>query len=385
MTSRLCYLDNAATSFPKPPTVGAEMANCINSYCGNAGRGAHRLSLVAADKIYACREAICRLVGAPGEESVIFVPSCTYGLNLIIKGVLGQGDHVLISDMEHNAVLRPISRLAELGAVSFSTFPALGARRLSEDEMLAGIEKRIRPNTRLVLVTPCSNICSYSLPIRKIGELCKKNNVLFAIDAAQTIGHYKIDMQEMNINFLSAPGHKGLFGPQGSAFVAINSSIPLETLIEGGNGVDSLMSRMPLTLPERHESGTLPLPSIVGLHEGIKFVGSIGEDEIHRHECRLFRRLRDGLCEIGGVSVHAPECEGSTLSFNLDGISVEQVCSLLDGEGICVRGGFHCTALGHRALGTQDTGTIRASFSCFNSHTDIDRLLAAVRRAVGQK
>lgn len=380
MNDRLCYLDNAATTFPKPKTVAREMARCIDTYCGNAGRGSHRLSLISANKIYDCREQICSLLSAPAPENIVFVPSCTYGLNLIIKGILKAGDHVLISDMEHNSVRRPIEKLAREGKIAFDTFSALSAPNRTDDEILNEIKNKLRKNTKLLICIHQSNICSYSLPVHKIGELCKKMNVLFALDVAQSIGHYNIDMQKMNINFLAAPGHKGLYGPQGSAFVAINSSFMLETLIEGGNGINSLIPEMPDFSPERYEAGTLPLPSVVGLLEGIKEVRRRGIDTICEHERELFCKLRDGMLNISGAKVYLPEREGNTLLFNLKDVSAERVCAFLDEKNICVRGGFHCSALAHMSLGTQNTGAVRVSFGIFNTASDVDKLLSAVNQ-----
>lgn len=382
MNDRICYLDNAATSFPKPSAVTREVARCLRDYCGNAGRGSHKMSLFAVQKVYECRELLSSLIGAPSPESITFVPSCTYGLNLIIKGILRPGDHVILSDMEHNAVWRPIVKLARDGIITYDVFSALSQPNRSEKELLTEIERKIKKNTRLIICNHQSNICSYSLPIHKIGELCKNFHVLFALDVAQSIGHYNIDMQKMNINFLSAPAHKGLYGVQGAGFVAINSAEILDTLIEGGNGVDSLLPQMSDLAPERYEVGTLPLPAIVGLYEGAKFVKSIGIDAIRDHERELFRYLRDGLLEIGGSTVHLPEFEGNTLSFNIDNHSAEAVCRALDDANICVRGGFHCTALAHKALKTDNTGTVRVSFCIFNRKSDIDKLLSAINNFI---
>lgn len=336
------------------------------------------MSLFAAQKVYECRELLSSLIGAPSPESIAFVPSCTYGLNLIIKGILRRGDHVILSDMEHNAVWRPIVKLARDGIITYDVFSALSQPNRSEKELLTEIESKIKRNTRLIVCNHQSNICSYSLPIQKIGELCKKYHVLFMLDVAQSIGHYNINMQKMNIDFLAAPAHKGLYGIQGAGFVAINSAEILDTLIEGGNGVDSLLPVMPDLSPERYEVGTLPMPAIVGLYEGVKFVKSIGVDAIRDHERELFRHLRDRLSGIRGATVYLPEFEGNTLSFNLCGHSAEQVCAALDAANICVRGGFHCTALAHNALKTDSTGTVRVSFGIFNTKSDIDKLLSAV-------
>ena len=380
MKSKIIYLDNAATSFPKPPSVTKEVVKCLENYSGNAGRGAHKLSLFATKKIYECREEICSLINAPMPENIVFVPSCTYGLNLILKGILNQGDHVLISDMEHNSVYRPISRLANEGKIIFDAFSALSSEKKDDETILKNIEKKLRKNTKLLICAHQSNICSFSLPIDKIGNLCKKYNILFALDVAQSIGHYKIDMQKSNVNYISAPGHKGLYGPQGSAFVVINSENLLEPLIEGGNGIYSLENKMPDFLPERHEVGTLPLPSIVGLHKGIKEVKLRGIDEISHHECELYRYLREKLLNIDGITVYAPEYQGNTLSFNYSKLTAEKLCSLLDQENICVRGGFHCSALGHTSLGTKETGAARVSFGIYNTRKDIDKLLSIINK-----
>ena len=382
MKTNFCYLDNAATSFPKPKNVSIEVARCINTYCGNAGRGSHKLSLFAAQKIYDCRDAICSFINAPTPESIIFVPSCTFGLNLIIKGILKQGDHVLVSDMEHNSVYRPISKLKKEGKITFDIFPALSLSDKSNDNILNEIKKKLRTNTKLIICNHQSNICSYYLPIEKIGAFCKENHILFAVDSAQSMGHLQIDMQKMNIDFLCAPGHKGLYGLQGSAFIALNNSTLLDTLIEGGNGINSLDPYMTDIVPERYEAGTLPLPCIVGLFEGIKEVSRIGTKYIHSQEEELFKYARDGLMNIKGVCVYAPNFVGSTLLFNIDSLTAEKVSSALDEQNICSRAGFHCSPLAHTALGTQNSGAVRISFGIFNTKTDINKLFSVISKMV---
>ena len=375
MNNKICYLDNAATSFPKPKNVINEVNKCLSTYCGNAGRGSHRLSLQAANKIFECREQICKLINAPLPENIIFVPSCSYGLNLVIKGALNYGDHVLISDMEHNSVLRPIHKLASEGKITYDVFSCL---LKSENEIINSIKSKIKPSTKLIICNHQSNICSFVAPIDKIGELCKKFDILFAVDVAQSIGHSIIDINKSNANYIVAPAHKGLYGIQGCGFVAINSNNNLQTLIEGGNGIFSLEKTMPDFLPERHEVGTLPLPSIVGLGEGIKTVSDKGIDNIAVQERELFHRLRNGLLSINNVTVYAPDFEGNTLSFNINNMSSERVSTILNEQNICLRAGFHCSALAHTSLGTAETGTVRASFGIFNTKKDIDKLLLAV-------
>ena len=379
MKGEICYLDNAATSFPKPRSVILGVSDCLSNYCGNAGRGSHRLALLAAQKIYQCREEICSLVGADAAENVVFVPSCTYGLNLLIKGILKQGDHVLISDMEHNSVYRPIKKLADEGKITYDIFNFLSTEDKSPEALGSEIEHRIKPRTRLIICAHQSNICSLSVPVDKIGEICRKNHILFALDTAQSIGHAPIDMQKMNIDFLVAPSHKGLYGPQGCGFVVFNSKEILDTLVEGGSGINSLDGEMPRDIPDRFEAGTLPLPSIAGLYEGIREVRSLGIDTISSHERGLFRALRDGLMTIRGATVYMPEHEGNTLLFNIGDIPCTEVGALLDARGICVRSGFHCAALAHRSLGTEKRGAVRASFGIFNSRRDVERLLTACR------
>ncbi len=380
MKNRICYLDNAATSFPKPQNVKNEVARCLESYCGNAGRGSHKLSLIAANKIYDCREAICSLINAPTPENIAFVPSCTFGLNLIVKGALKRGDHVLISDMEHNSVFRPIYKLQKSEIVSYDVFSALSLEDKSTDSILKSIQSKLCKRTKLLICNHQSNICSYSLPLEEIGALCKENRILFAVDCAQSMGHLDIDMQRMNIDMLCAPAHKGLYGLQGAAFVAFNTRILPDTLIEGGNGINSLEPYMTDIIPERYESGTLPLPSIVGLNEGIKEINIIGASYIREHERELYRYLRDRLLNIKGARVYAKDFEGSTLLFNIDDFSAEAISSILSENNVCVRSGFHCAPLAHKSLKTENTGAIRASFGIYNTKSDTDKLLSLLNK-----
>lgn len=374
----VCYLDNAATTYPKPERVINEVEKCMRTYCGNPGRGAHSLSLAAANKIYDCRCAAARLIRSDMPENIFFVPNTTYGLNMIIKGILKDGDHVIISDMEHNSVYRPVYKMAMEGKISFDVFNALGIaekEKPSAEKICSEIQKLIKKNTKLLICNHSSNICSFSLPIEEIGKLCKRNNIIFAIDAAQSAGHSDLNIRKMQINFLCAPGHKALYGPQGSGFVAINDdNTILETLIEGGNGIESLSGEMPLFSPERYESGTVSTPCIAGLCEGIGEVLNIGVNTIGEYENFLFDRLLDNLCNIKNITVYAPEYKGGTLLFNISGFASDAVASVLNKQGICVRGGFHCTALAHKSLKTPSHGAVRASFGIFNTVEDIDKL-----------
>lgn len=382
----LIYLDNAATSYPKPPDVYSEVVRALIQYGGNPGRGSHRLSLMASEKIYECREAAASFFGVSELERVFFTLNATYALNTVIKGVLRRGDHVLISDMEHNAVFRPIYRLARQGEITYDVFRSFcGDTQRSAVKICADIARRMRKNTRLLICTHQSNICSMTMPIREISELCKRNGVLFLVDGAQSAGHTDISVDELGLSALCLPSHKGLYGPQGGGMVILGRGVNPATLVEGGNGVDSLDGKMPDLSPEKYESGTLPTPAIAGLCEGIKFIRSVGTGVVGDHDAELFRLTRDSLSSIRGVRVYLPEYEGSTLLFNIDGLSSERVGELLGKRGICVRGGYHCTALGHRTLGTRDGGAVRVSFGLFNDKRDIERLTDAVNGIVKEK
>lgn len=373
------YLDNAATSFPKPAAVYDEVYRCMRRYCGNAGRGAHSLSLGAAKKIFECRTLLSEMFGVGELERISFTLNTTYALNTVIKGLLRRGDHVLISDIEHNAVLRPIYKLAMRGDIEYDVFPSLAnADRRSPTLICAKIASLLRPNTKMVICSHASNICSMSMPIKEIGEFCSRHGLLFVVDAAQSAGHYPIEVDGMGISALCAPSHKGLYGPQGAGIIALGKGISPDTLIEGGNGINSLDGDMPLFSPERYESGTLPTPAIAGLCEGMKFLREVSLDEIASHEAKLYILARERLCNISGISLYASKYVGSTLLFNMDGISSERLAGKLDSYGICVRGGYHCSALAHKTLGTPEGGAVRISLGAFNHDSDIDALCRAL-------
>ena len=383
---RLIYLDNAATSYPKPPEVLGEVMRSLIQYGGNPGRGSHRLSVMASEKIYECREVTASLFDVSDPERVFFTANATYALNTVIKGLLRRGDHVLISDLEHNAVYRPIYKMASLGFIEYDIFDSLSSDPKRNAAKICGnIAKLMRKNTRLVVCTHQSNICSVTMPIYEISELCRRCGVLCVIDGAQSAGHMDISVDRSGVSALCLPSHKGLYGPQGCGMVILGKGVRLSTLAEGGNGVDSLDGKMPDFSPERYEAGTLPTPAIAGLCEGIKFVSSVGAEVCAEHDTELFRYTKDKLLNIAGVRIYLPEREGSTLLFNIEGLSSERVSEKLSKEGICVRGGYHCTALGHKTLGTTNGGGVRVSFGLFNDKQDIDRLAEAVERIIKEK
>lgn len=377
----MIYFDNAATSFPKPREVTREVLRCLTRYGGNAGRGSHALSMAAAEKIFECRERLAKLFCVSDPARVFFTMNTTHALNTVIKGTVRQGDHVLISDIEHNAVYRPIYKLAEEEKITFDIYPSMICdERATPTRICAGIARLIKPQTSTVIATWSSNLCSYSLPIAEIGRFCKRHGINFIVDGAQGAGHIPLDFDTSEIDALCVPGHKGLLGPQGSGAVLLKKDFFPDTLTEGGNGVNSLDGNMPLFSPERYEAGTLPTPAIAGLSEGIKWVSERGVEDIAEHEKILFRYANERLCDISGIKVYANKYEGSVLLFSLEGISSETLARRLDGFGICTRGGFHCCSLGHKALGTQEDGALRISFGALNTEREIDTFIDTLKK-----
>ena len=376
MTENIIYFDNAATTFPKPRKVLDAAYDCASNYCGNAGRGSHALALRSAEAIYSAREAVASLFSAKA-ENVIFSLNTTQALNLAIKGVMSRGGHMLISDMEHNSVLRPVAKLQKERKITYDVFPThKNGLPLPTEDILSGIIRRLRPNTRMICAIHTSNICSYSLPIREIGALCRRHGLLFAVDAAQAAGHTEISLEDDNIDILCAPGHKGLYAPQGVGITVLRDGLTLDTLIEGGNGVNSLDLGMGSISPERYEGGTLCTPAIVGLTSGIGFINELGINTIAAHEHELYKRAHSSLSSLGDIEFYGCETSGGTILFNIRGIHPDELGSILASNGFCLRTGYHCAPLAHKTLGTPDGGAVRMSFSVFNTEKEIDSLCA---------
>jgi cysteine desulfurase family protein len=381
----MIYLDNAATSFPKPRCVYDEVNRCMRTYCGNPGRGSHPLALAASEAIFDCREKLSRYFHATSPEQIVFTLNATYAINFVLKGLLHPGDHVLISDMEHNAVLRPIVRLAAQGIIEYDVFPTMltneeERRARNATRLCARIAARIKPNTRAVICSHQSNLCSAALPLAQIGAFCRRHGLLFIVDAAQSAGHLPLDMQSMCIDALCAPGHKGLYGIQGCGFAILREGLTPDTLIEGGSGYASLDAVMPDALPERGEAGTLPTPAIVALSTGVDYLSRLDTDSVAAHDRALFRHLCERLENMKGYHIYLPEYEGSTLMFHRDGIASDRIGQYLAHRGICVRTGYHCAALGHQTLQTPDGGGVRVSFGLFNCKKDVDTLCDVLRK-----
>ncbi len=381
MNGNIIYFDNAATTFPKPQGVLDAAYECARSYCGNAGRGSHTLAMRSAEAIYSAREAVASMFSA-SPENVIFTMNTTQSLNLAIKGIMSRGGHLLISDMEHNSVLRPVAKLQRERKLTYDVFPThRKGLPLPTDEILSGIIKRLRSNTRMICAVHTSNICSYALPVREIGALCRRHGLLFAVDAAQAAGHVGISLEDDGIDILCMPGHKGLYAPQGVGIVILREGLTLDTLIEGGNGVNSLELTMGNISPERYEGGTLCTPAIAGLCAGLEFLNGLGLGTVASHEHSLWERAHRSLSAIGGIEFYGDERAGSTLLFNLRGTPADEIGEHLAQNGFCLRTGYHCSPMAHRALCTPEGGAVRLSFSVFNTEAEVDALCDCISDA----
>ncbi len=375
----MIYLDNAATTYPKPLIVKNAVSNSF-MYSANPGRSGHSLSIKAAETLYECRSRICDLFNFDKPENIILTPGCTFALNTVIKGVLKKGDHVVISSLEHNSVSRPLESLKEKGMVSYSIAKVY---EKDPDKTLESFRNALRDNTRLVICTHASNVFGIKLPVSRIGALCRYYGVLFCIDAAQTAGICNIDINEIGADYICSPGHKGLYGPMGTGFLIINTDIIPESITEGGTGSSSGGLKQPQMLPDKFESGTLNLNGFAGLIQGINFVHRKNPLSIAQHEMRLIRNLYNDLMSIKGVKLYTSEPEIDhyvpLLSFNLDGVNSEELAMYLDKKyGIAVRAGLHCSPLAHSDFGTDSMGTVRVCPSVFSTNYDMQKLVEAV-------
>ena len=373
------YLDHAATSWPKPTAVQRAVYDCLSRAGGNPGHGSHALSDAAAQLVYDCRSALADMFGA-SPERVIFTSGATHALNLALHGSLRQGDHVLCTEMEHNAVYRPLCALGEQRGVTFDTIvtPASDVRTGTARIVTDAAAKK-RPNTRMLVCAHMSNIVSSVMPLAALGAFCKRHGMLFCVDAAQSAGHLPIDMEQMQIDLLCLPGHKGLYGLQGCGALILGKNVTIAPLMQGGNGVFSLQGSMPEQPPERYEAGTLPTPAIAGLLAGIREVQTRGIGTIAAQDKHLYDRARAMLTRFAGVHIYASHCRGPVLLFSHDRIPADALGAELDKRGICVRAGFHCAALGHTTLHTPDTGAVRLSFGMDTSPSDLDALYSALK------
>jgi cysteine desulfurase family protein len=373
----MIYLDNAATSWPKPPGVARAMSNALTSGMGNPGRTSHRLSMDAALMVQECRENLAQLFAIANPLRICFTSNATEALNLAIKGVLSPGDHVICSSMEHNSVWRPLVALEER-SVELTVVEA-DPNGITD---VASIERSIKVNTKVIAVLHASNVNGAIQPVAEIGRIARERGIAMLVDAAQTAGSIPIDVEAMHVDLLAFPGHKGLLGPQGTGGLFVNERVNLRPLKEGGTGSDSNSPHQPLYYPDKLESGTLNVPGIAGLNQSVRYLLQKSVAQIARREATLTRRLLAGLMKIDGVTVYGPPAEmprAAVVSFNLRCMDPVIVANELERRGdIACRPGWHCAALAHRTQGTQDTGTVRLSPGSFTKMTEIETVLGIV-------
>ncbi len=371
------YLDNAATSFPKPEAVYTAVDQTLRSVGASPGRGGHREALAATRIVFAAREAAASLFGVADSARIAFTASATEALNVALFGLLQPGDRVVTSTLEHNAVTRPLRALQERG-VTVVKVPA--DRQGFVDP--AAIKQACSETTRLVVLTHCSNVTGTLQPIEAIGPWCRRQGILFLVDAAQSAGQFGLDVAGMGIDLLAVPGHKGLLGPPGTGLLYVREGVELRPLIYGGTGGNSHSDLPPEEMPERLEAGTLNTPGLAGLHAGIEFLLREGVSAVRARETELLARLIDGLREIPEVELYGSldsRFHAGVLSFNLAGRDPAEIGFLLDRDhDIVCRVGLHCAPDAHRTIGTFPRGTVRVSPGYFSTETEIEHLLSAV-------
>ncbi|WCK54516.1 aminotransferase class V-fold PLP-dependent enzyme [Aneurinibacillus sp. Ricciae_BoGa-3] len=369
----ITYLDNAASTWPKPEGVAEAMMEAVRDYGANPGRGGHQLSMKASTIVYKARVKLAQLFSIKNPNDIVFSANATMALNQAIKGYVKPGMHVITTSLEHNSVRRPLEFLKRTAQIDITYIKPSNKTSILDD-----IAKAVHKDTGLIVVSHASNLLGSILPVAEIGQLAYDNRVPFLVDASQSAGVLTIDVEKMHIDMLAFPGHKGLYGPQGTGGLYINPKIELVPLVHGGTGSQSEAIDQPATRPDRFESGTLNTPGIAGLLAGLEFVLETGVEAIHQKEKKLADKAVERLSSITGIEIIGRNVELERLgviSFTMSGIEANELAYVLDQEyGIAVRAGFHCTPLAHETAGTMETGAVRISFGYFNEEKDVDKL-----------
>jgi len=381
----MIYLDNAATSWPKPESVYQTMDEFLRKKGGNPGRGGHSMSLAAEEAIEETRVLIARLINALEKDRIIFTLNCTDALNLGLKGLLKQGDHVITSCIEHNSLVRPLKKLEQQG-VKVTRLPPSSEEGFVSS---ASIEEAITEETKLVVITHASNVTGIMQPIEEYGAIVRGHDLIFMVDAAQTAGIYPIDVQANNIDLLAFSGHKGLLGPPGTGVLYIGDRVELDSLREGGTGSNSELEEQPSALPYKYESGTSNTVGIAGLGAAIKYISGEGMERIRAHKLSLLDRLLEGLTHTHDLILYKPKNRSKQVpivSFNIKAQVPGEVSTILDQAfDIKVRPGLHCAAAAHKTFGTYPLGTVRLSPGFFNTMEEIDFALEAIEKITRSK
>lgn len=370
----MIYLDNAATSWPKPACTIQAMVRTLETCGANPGRAGHALSVHAGRIVQRCREELTDMLGEKDATRVVFAANATDALNMAIHGVIRTGDHVITTLLEHNSVLRPLSGLSRAGIITLSLVPPDAQGKIQAKD----IEAAITPRTRLVAMTHMSNVLGVVQDAASVGAVCRRRGVLLLLDCAQTAGHVPLEPEKWGCSMLAMPGHKGMLGPHGTGALWVSSGLRLTPLRQGGTGSASESMFQPQMMPDSMESGTLNLPGIAGLMAGMRHALAHRE-EGYRHIVFLCDLLREMLLNLPGVRVYTPE-GASLVSFNLEGVGSQEAASVLDAHGVAVRGGLHCAPGVHRFLGTLQGGAVRVSPGMMSTKEDVMKLAHAVSR-----
>lgn len=371
------YFDNAATTIMKPPSVAEAVYHAIQTM-GNGGRGTHLPSLHTGRIVYETREALATLFSAKSPKQIVFTSNATESLNLAIKGLLHSGDHVITTELEHNSVLRPLYEMEKKG-VELTIIESDMAGNINYQH----IEDNIKSNTKMIICTHCSNVTGNLIDIEKIGQICKKYNLIFVVDAAQTAGVFPIDVEKQNIDVLCFTGHKGLLGPQGIGGLYVKEGTPISPLKTGGSGFSTFSKKHPTIMPEYLEAGTLNGHGIAGLQAGVSYILGYGVEKIREKEKRLTEYFLQGIKDIPRIKIYgdfSSKERGAILSLNIGEYDSNEVCDeLAQSFHICTRGGGHCAPLLHSRLGTKEQGVVRFSFSHFNTEEEINKAIEAIK------
>ena len=382
MASRMLFLDNAATTFPKPESVAKSMTHYLTHIGASPGRGGYGLSLEAGRLVFDARYALCQLFNVPSEDQIVFTHNITYALNIILHGLLRPEDHVITTSMEHNSVIRPLRALEKQRQLDLTVIGCNKEGFLDPDQ----VQKAIRPGTRLIVLSHASNVSGTIAPLAEIIGLAHKAGILVVADTAQTAGVLDLDFKQLGLDVLAFTGHKSLYGPTGTGgFVASETAAEeMQPFIFGGTGSKSDEQYHPLFLPDKFEAGTANTVGIAGLKAGVEFVLATGRQEIARHETKLVQLFLEGLSRLPHIKQHGPapgQERVATVSITIPGQDPADLAHRLDTDyGIMVRTGLHCSPLAHQTLGTFPQGTVRFSFGYFNTTDDVAYALAALER-----
>lgn len=373
----MIYLDNGATSYPKPKKVIDEVTKSLSVYGANPGRSGYNMCIKTSEKIYETREKLSHMFKLQNPQNVVFTANCTTALNYAIKGIVKGNMRVLISDVEHNAVYRPLKKLEREKNVKLDIFETYEG---DLEKTFLSFKSHVFNTTKAVVCTHASNVLGYALPIKEIARFCKEWGIIFIVDAAQSAGHLPIDMN-WGIDCLCLSAHKGLMAPMGLGVLLVNDGVCIDTIIEGGTGSLSSDEHQPLFLPDRFESGTVNVPAITGLNAALDFISQY--DKIYTDEVKKLQYIYNSLLKLKGVKLYTsfPKAGLYTpvLSFNLGDIPSEEVAQYLSDYGIAVRSGLQCAPLAHKKIGTQKCGTVRISPSHFTTYKEIDYAICTLK------